>query len=95
MKPAIGVIGTGAMGLAVVQSWRAPASPCARDIRAEAQAAAVASGAVHVAEAFGCEVPLALAARAAFTAAMAAGYGAEDDASLLRLRLGPNASMLR
>jgi 3-hydroxyisobutyrate dehydrogenase-like beta-hydroxyacid dehydrogenase len=45
--------------------------------------------AVEVAAAFGCEVPLALAARAAFAAAMAAGYGAEDDASLLRLRLGP------
>lgn len=47
--------------------------------------------AVEVAAAFGCEVPLALAARAAFAAAMAAGYGTEDDASLLRLRLGPAA----
>ena len=50
--------------------------------------------AVEVAAAFDCEVPLALAARAAFAAAMAAGYGAEDDASLLQLRLGltaPNA----
>jgi L-threonate 2-dehydrogenase len=45
--------------------------------------------AVEVAAAFGCEVPLALAARAAFAAAMAAGYGAEDDAALLRLRLDP------
>jgi 3-hydroxyisobutyrate dehydrogenase-like beta-hydroxyacid dehydrogenase len=44
--------------------------------------------AIEAAAAFGCEVPLALAARAAFAAAMAAGYGAEDDASLLRLRLG-------
>jgi 3-hydroxyisobutyrate dehydrogenase len=47
--------------------------------------------AVDVAAAFGCEVPVALAARVAFAAAMAAGYGAEDDASLLRLRLGPTA----
>lgn len=51
--------------------------------------------AVDVAAAFGCEVPLALAARAAFAAAMAAGYGAEDDASLLRLRLGPKAPVPR
>ncbi len=50
--------------------------------------------AVQAAAALGCEVPLALAARAAFAAAMAAGYGAEDDASLLRLRLGPAAPTL-
>lgn len=47
--------------------------------------------AVETAVALGCEVPLALAARAAFAAAMAAGYGAEDDASLLKLRLGSTA----
>ncbi len=50
--------------------------------------------AVQAAAALGCEVPLALAARAAFAAAMAAGYGAEDDASLLRLRLDPAAPKL-
>lgn len=47
--------------------------------------------AVEVAAALGCDVPLALATCASLAAAMAAGYGAEDDASLLRLRLGPAA----
>jgi 3-hydroxyisobutyrate dehydrogenase len=40
--------------------------------------------AVDAAAALGCEAPLARAARAAFDAAVAAGYGAEDDASLLK-----------
>ena len=44
--PAVGVIGTGAMGLGVVQSLvRGGFRVCARDIRLEAEAAAVASGA--------------------------------------------------
>src|ERR1700674_4824336 len=40
--------------------------------------------AVDAAAALGCDAPLARAARAAFDAAVAAGYGAEDDASLLK-----------
>jgi hypothetical protein len=52
VKSAVGVIGTGAMGLGVVQSLaRAGMAVRARDIRAEAQAAAVACGAVGCASA--------------------------------------------
>ena len=40
--------------------------------------------AVDTAAALGCDAPLARAAREAFDAAVAAGYGAEDDASLLK-----------
>ena len=40
--------------------------------------------AVDTATALGCDAPLARAAREAFDAAVAAGYGAEDDASLLK-----------
>jgi putative dehydrogenase len=40
--------------------------------------------AVDAAAAMGCDAPLARAAREAFDAAVAAGYGAEDDASLLK-----------
>jgi 3-hydroxyisobutyrate dehydrogenase len=40
--------------------------------------------AVDAAAALGCDAPLARAAREAFDAAVAAGYGAEDDASLLK-----------
>jgi L-threonate 2-dehydrogenase len=40
--------------------------------------------AVDAAAALGCDAPLARAARGAFDAAVAAGYGAEDDASLLK-----------
>jgi len=40
--------------------------------------------AVDAAAALGCDVPLARAARETFDAAVAAGYGAEDDASLLK-----------
>ena len=40
--------------------------------------------AVDAAAARGCDAPLARAAREAFDAAVAAGYGAEDDASLLK-----------
>jgi 3-hydroxyisobutyrate dehydrogenase len=40
--------------------------------------------AVDNAAALGCDAPLARAAREAFDAAVAAGYGAEDDASLLK-----------
>jgi 3-hydroxyisobutyrate dehydrogenase-like beta-hydroxyacid dehydrogenase len=40
--------------------------------------------AVDAATALGCDAPLARAAREAFDAAVAAGYGAEDDASLLK-----------
>jgi L-threonate 2-dehydrogenase len=40
--------------------------------------------AVDTAVALGCDAPLARAAREAFDAAVAAGYGAEDDASLLK-----------
>jgi len=40
--------------------------------------------AVDTAEALGCDVPIARAAREAFDAAVAAGYGAEDDASLFK-----------
>jgi len=40
--------------------------------------------AVDTAAALGCDAPLARAARESFDAAVAAGYGAEDDASLLK-----------
>jgi putative dehydrogenase len=40
--------------------------------------------AVDAAAALGCDAPLARAAREAFDAAVAAGYGAEDDASLVK-----------
>ncbi len=40
--------------------------------------------AVDTAAALGCDAPLARAAHEAFDAAVAAGYGAEDDASLLK-----------
>ena len=40
--------------------------------------------AVDTAAALGCDAPLARAARDAFDAAVAAGHGAEDDASLLK-----------
>jgi 3-hydroxyisobutyrate dehydrogenase len=44
--------------------------------------------AVDTAAALGCDAPLARAAREAFDAAVAAGYGAEDDASLLKYYAG-------
>ena len=44
--------------------------------------------AVDTAYALGCDAPLARAAREAFNAAVAAGYGAEDDASLLKYYAG-------
>jgi len=46
--------------------------------------------AAELAAAHGIDVPLALAARAAFRATVAAGYGDEDDAAIFKYMTGLN-----